>query len=693
MAKYKKTFNNFSFNKLSIKGNNQMRFYIVLISVLMASGIFAQTNMNKITPQLNDLLNASMDNDEILVWVFLNDKGDNLSDYFANPETVVSEKSLKRRAKVLQPDNLISTMDLPVNREYISELVSFGFEVKQKSKWLNGVSGYVTKSEVALISQISSVRSLDVVHRFKRDYSIEEDAGNQPQGNSLYKPEGINSFDYGESFTQLNQINVPAVHDLGYTGQGITICSMDAGFDNLAHEVFSSMNIIAMWDFVDNDPDPSQGGSHGTSTLSTIGGFKEGKLIGPAFNSDYILARTEDIYSETPVEEDNWIAALEWADSIGVDVTTTSLSYLEYDPPFTSYTWEDMDGNTALITIAADLAVKLGIVVVNSASNSGYNANHNTLGAPADGDSVITVGAVRSNGERSGFSSVGPTADGRIKPDLMAMGSNVYVARSSTPTSYGNSSGTSFSCPILAGACALMLSVNSNLTPMEVLDFFRQTADHSNNPDNLYGWGIINTLDAVNLIPVPVELISFTGHYFEGTVQLDWSTATEINNLNFEIQRRIINSDVTGEWLLIGFKEGNGTTTEPNHYTYYDDIKNISATRIEYRLKQIDFNGNFEFSNVVMVEVAGLSGYQLFQNYPNPFNPGTSVKYSVPKQSNIKIAVYDIIGNELEILFEGIQQAGVHQIDFNAQSRPSGIYFISMSAENFKKAIKISLMK
>ncbi len=136
-------------------------------------------------------------------------------------------------------DELISEMDLPVNSEYIEKVVSLGFEVKQKSKWFNGVSGYVTKSELGLISQLSTVKSLDVVHKFKKDYSIEEDAGNQPQGNSLYKQNGINSFNYGQSFTQLNQINVPAVHDMGYTGQGITICSMDAGFDNLEFESFT----------------------------------------------------------------------------------------------------------------------------------------------------------------------------------------------------------------------------------------------------------------------------------------------------------------------------------------------------------------------------------------------------------------------------------------------------------------------
>jgi subtilisin family serine protease len=664
-----------------------MKFFIILISILMSVSIFAQTNLSKGTAQLNDLLNASSDEDELLVWVFFNDKGENTANYFINPGSVVSEKSLKRRAKVLPPDELISNMDLPVNSEYIEKVVSLGFKVKQKSKWFNGVSGYITKSELGLISQLSTVKSLDVVDKFRADISVEEDAGNQPQSNSLNKQNGINSYDYGQSFTQMNQINVPAVHDMGYTGAGITICSMDAGFDNLAHEVFDSMSIIAMWDFVDNDPDPSQLGSHGTSTLSTIGGFKEGKLIGPAFDSDFILARTEDISSETPVEEDNWIAALEWADSIGVDVTTTSLSYLEFDPPFQSYTWEDMDGNTMRITIAADLAVKLGIVVVNSASNEYSHPTHNTLWGPADGDSVITVGAVTSSGDRSIFSSVGPTVDGRIKPDLMAMGSGVYVARSSSPTSYGSSNGTSFSCPILAGAAALVLQVDPTLTPMEVLDLFRQTASQSNNPDRFMGWGIINTLATIQLIPVPVEITLFSGNYANGAVHLEWTTATETNNYGFEVQKRYDNTS----YEKIGFVPGNGTTINGMQYSYEDN--GLLAGRVYYRLKQLDFNGDFEYSNEIMVEVINLTDYQLFQNYPNPFNPSTSIKYSVPAQSKIKISLYDIIGNEVSTLFEGVQESGVHDINLTADNLPSGVYFVSMTAENFSKAIKITLMK
>jgi subtilisin family serine protease len=576
-----------------------MKNLIITFALMFSITGFAQHQVDKISNNLDVVLNNTAENEEVHIWVFFTDKGNNLTEYFNNPTTVVSEKSLQRRAKVLDKNSLISFTDLPVNENYVNELQNSGFKVKHRTKWFNGVSGWATKQVIEELTNLSYVQEMDIVHKYKTDYSVEEEESENTSLNNenLSKPGSINSFNYGDSFTQLNQITVPAVHDLGYTGQGITICSMDAGFDNLAHEVFSSMNIIAMWDFVDNDPDVSQGGSHGTSTLSTLGGFKEGQLIGPAFGSDFILARTEDIYSETPIEEDNWIAAVEWADSIGVDVTSTSLSYLDYDPPHTSYTWEDMDGNTARITIAADLAVKWGIFVVNSASNSGYHPDHNTLGAPADGDSVITVGAVDGSGARASFSSVGPTVDGRIKPDLMAMGSGVYVARSSSPTSYGYSGGTSFSCPILAGASALILSVDPTLTPMELLDLLRQTASQSANPDRLMGWGIINTLDVVNSL------------------------------------------------------------------------------------------------NPTIVENEVPDNFYILRNYPNPFNPSTKVQFSVPQQSDVKITLHDMLGRELELLFNDKVDAGMQEFVVDAGNLASGVYLIRMIAGSSNKTIKISLIK
>ncbi len=464
---------------------------------------FANSQIDKVSNRLKAKIQAEVSSEPHLVWIYFTDKGNDLQKFYSNPESVVSEKSLKRRYKVLSKNKAIDFLDLPVNEDYIDQLLSAGFIFKHRSKWFNAVSGFAYKNQINEISVLPFVKKIDIVEKFstrKDDVELIE-LELKPELIKSSEPEGINSFNYGPSLTQMDQIKVPAVHNLGYTGQGITICLMDAGFSNLSHEAFSSMNIIAMWDFVDNDPDVS-GHYHGTGTLSTIGGFKEGQLIGPAFSSDYILARTEnDPASETPLEEDNWIAALEWADSIGVDVTSTSLVYLTFDSPYTSYTWEDMDGNTARITIASDLAAGKGIVVVNSAGNSGLNTSHNTLNAPADGDSVITIGAVTSSGIRSSFSSVGPTVDGRIKPDLMAMGSSVYMASAYSTADYSYANGTSFSCPLVAGVCAVLLSADSNLTPMEIRAIFRTTSSNSLDPNREYGWGIVNALEAFNNLP------------------------------------------------------------------------------------------------------------------------------------------------------------------------------------------------
>ncbi len=379
---------------------------------------------------------------------------------------------------------------------------------------------------------------------------------------------------------------------------------MDAGFDLLSHQAFSSMNIIATWDFVNGDPNvQNQGdmgdGSHGTSTLSLIGGFYEGELIGPAFGADFILAKTENTDSETPIEEDNWIAAMEWADSIGVDVTSTSLSYLDYDPPYPSYTWEDMDGNTARITNGADYAVYIGIFVANSAGNAGYNPNHNTLGAPADGDSVMAIGSVTSSGARSSFSSVGPTSDGRIKPDLMAMGSNDYVACNSSNSCYSDwGSGTSWSCPLAAGAAALLLQVSPNLTPMQLASVLKNTASNSTSPNNLYGWGIINTYAAVQ------------------------SIVTGVNN----------------------------TTETPEDY-------------------------------------------YILQNYPNPFNPSTKIRFAIPEKSQVKLALYDVLGRELAIILDEELNPGVKEVELNGSDLSSGIYMVRMITNNYQQTIKITLLK
>jgi subtilisin family serine protease len=488
--------------------------YLIFFILLLTTSVFTQTPVEKFSEEIKSIIQN--ENQEHLVWIYFTDKGTDFESYLINPETVISKQSVVRREKVLAKKNIIDFSDIPVNQNYIDKIISSGFRVKHKSKWFNAVSGYATSDELKKISELSFIKNIDVVRKFKNQRIDIDETKIYSVNKTNWQPEGVHTYNYGASYTQSAISNIPQVHDLGYKANGITICLMDAGFANLSHEVFQNMNIIAMYDFVAGST--TMGGHpHGTATLSLIGGFKEGQLVGPAFGANFILARTEnDPASETPQEEDNWIAAMEWADSIGVDVTSTSLGYLTFDPPYKSYTWQDMDGNTTIITKGADIAASKGIVVVNSTGNSGYDPNHNTLGAPADGDSVITIGSVDASGKRAYYSSVGPTVDGRIKPDLMAMGMGTYIALTSSPTAYTISAtgGTSYACPIAAGVAALLLSVNPSLTQMEVRDILRQTASNSSNPDNLIGWGIVDALAAVNLVLTDVKEETFPDNYF-----------------------------------------------------------------------------------------------------------------------------------------------------------------------------------
>lgn len=548
------------------------KIVLSIILFFICTTIFSQNINPKYSKHLEIQIQNISNNDKILVWIYLSNKGSNIQQYFNNPKTVVSERSIKRRAKVKPIDKLIDYSDIPISQEYVEKLNELGIKIKHKSKWLNAVSCYVTKGMLNELQTKNFVKKLDEVKIYRReiiDYDLDD---NHKSSNNELQPTNINAnnYDYGQSFAQSDMMNVPAVHDLGYTGQGVLICVMDAGFDRLTHESFSTMNIVATKDFVNGDEDVEDGddmgeGSHGTSTLSQIGGFKEGEIIGTAFGSDFILAKTENTESETTAEEDNWVAAAEWADSIGADLFSTSLGYIGFDGGG-GYTYNDMDGSTSIITIAADLAVGKGIVVFNSAGNEGFNSTHNTLGAPADGDSVIAIGAVDASRNRASFSSVGLTADGRIKPDLMAMGSGTWAASRTNNTSYRSFSGTSASCPIAAGVGALLLEKNPSLTPIEIRTILRNTADNSNNPNKLYGWGIIDALGAMNEVP---SVLLETKIFLEGTYNSSLSEMTDSLNLVLpktspysENPRTIFNiPNNIVDWVLVELRESdNGNT-------------------------------------------------------------------------------------------------------------------------------------
>jgi hypothetical protein len=482
---------------------------IVLALTLVAGQPALSTD--KIGSRLNAVMNASSSGDEIVAWVYFADKGSHELMKSAVPRSVVSERSLRRRMKVRAENELVDYTDLPVEERYVDEVTARVIRLRQRSKWFNSVSVVATKDQISELQTFPFVSSIELVARWPRSYDSEEGTDAQEGGTlpPTLKPEGVNDLNYGGSLNQVQMVNVPNVHNTGNYAQGVLVCVLDNGVRLLNHQAFDSMSIIAMYDFVDHKvsvvPNNTNTGfgSHGVNTLSLIGGYKPGTLIGPAFGADFILARTENDSSETPVEEDNWAAAIEWADSIGVDVTSTSLGYLDYDFPYPSWTWEDMDGNSTVITRAADMAVARGIVVLNSAGNNGSNPSRNTLGAPADGDSVLAVGALISSGTRASYSSVGPTTGtpARIKPDIMAQGSNPVYASGSNPTVFSSSGGgTSYSCPIAAGVAALVINARPNASAMQVINALKATASNAGTPNNLIGWGTIDAVAAINYI-------------------------------------------------------------------------------------------------------------------------------------------------------------------------------------------------
>jgi serine protease AprX len=468
-----------------------------VLALALCAGVAVSQFLAPIGPLLDRSYAQMTRSDEVIAWVYFKDKGVAAQQKLnVSPDTYLSQRAIARRARALGTAQIIDMQDVPVDPSYAAGVGRLARKMRHEIKWFNAVSVVATKAQLEQIRALPFVSMVDAVARYRSSGAIENTGRPVPVQSGQSDIPTL--YNYGSSLTQNQQINTVTAHNNGVTGAGVLVGVLDAGFPDLAHPALSTRPILARYDFVANSPILGTNSTHGQETFSTIGGYAEGNLIGPAFGASFVLAVTEDVNSETPIEEDNWARGIIWADSIGIDVSSTSLGYNTMDSPWPSYTWQDMNGVNPVITRAADRAAALGIVVVNSAGNDGDNSSHNTLGAPADGFNVITAGAVSSSGSRVSFSSVGPTADGRIKPDIMAMGSGVTVAYGSS--SYSTADGTSFSCPLSAGVAALVLSGNPtfNLTPYQVREAMRQTASRSTNPDRLMGWGILNAWNAIN---------------------------------------------------------------------------------------------------------------------------------------------------------------------------------------------------
>jgi len=490
--------------------------------------------------------------------IFFTDKAD-VANSIANPQTILTPKAVARKQKFSIP---IGETDVPVNENYITSLKSQpGITVKSKSKWFNMAHVIGSQTDIQALSGLSFVSRIEFADR-----SLNPPPATQQPSKFHDKKEVLVNFNYGTSANQVQMLNMHLLHQQDFTGEGVTIAVMDGGFPGVGTLLaFDRMRLagklIGGYDFVGRNPDflAFTGDDHGTTVLSTMAAFVDGQLIGTAPDAFYYLFRTEDVSSETPVEESYWVEAAERADSLGVDVINTSLGYSTFDDARYNYSPAEMDGQTAFITKGSDIAFDKGMMVVNSAGNSGNDSTWRIVTAPADGFKVLAVGAVDASGNVASFSSRGPSADGRIKPDVVAKGQGVLVVNASN--SVVSINGTSFSSPIMAGSVASLWQALPDKSNVEITNIIKESSSIFSSPNNDLGFGIPdfsaalnNALSVADFNPIQIKIfpnpvrhfltISFDGNFQKSVFQIFDLLGRNVKSV--VLTKNISNIDLTG---------------------------------------------------------------------------------------------------------------------------------------------------
>ena len=446
-------------------------------------------------------------------WVkFTNKNGTPYS--IANPNAFLTGASVVRRLFYNKP---IDNTDLPVSPVYIQAVAAVpNVTVVYASKWINGlvisVSNTIALNTINTFSFVTNSTPVSI-YRLSNIKVADEPVKYHQRAEAVSTP----STYYGGSFWQNKQLGVECLHSLGYRGQGMTIAVLDAGFSNVdINTVFDSLRnrngILGTRDFVSGGNSVYEDDQHGAMVLSCMAAIKPNIILGSAPMANYWLLRTEEAATEKIIEEYNWIRGAEFADSVGADILTTSLGYTTFDIPSQNHTFADLTGQVSKMSIASTMAARKGMFVLNSAGN-GNGGPWPKIGIPADADSICSVGAIDSLYNVTGFSSLGPTADGRIKPDLVARGGKAWVSFPNGSCGYSN--GTSFSCPILAGAVACFWQAHKTYNNQKVLDTLKHTASFSLTPNNSRGWGTTNMclIPPIVIVPASVNEYKNTDDY------------------------------------------------------------------------------------------------------------------------------------------------------------------------------------
>ncbi|MFM2327573.1 MAG: hypothetical protein RIR31_1775, partial [Bacteroidota bacterium] len=514
----------------------------------------------------------------------LKDKGTNTYS-ISTPSQYLTNRAIQRRARY---SIAIDSLDLPVTARYIDSIRLAGaVTILNSSKWLNQVA--IQTNDAAALSKINSFPFVlnstpagAVGLPAPAAINKQLDIPNNLLPYTPAPPQFVNDyFSYGQSFGQIHIHNGEFLHNHGFSGQGMQMAVIDAGFLNyLAIPTFDSIRnnnqILGTWDFVTGNASVNEDHPHGTYCLSIIAANMPGTFVGTAPKTSFYLYRSEDAATEYPIEEQNWAAAAERADSLGVDICSTSLGYFTFDNPIFNHTYANMDGNTTMIANAADIAAKKGMLIVAAAGNEGNSSWHYII-TPADADSTLAVGAVNTSGVVGSFSSYGPSSDGQIKPSVAAVGVGAIVANTTTglPVS-GN--GTSFACPNMAGLSTCLWQAFPEVNNMSIITALQQSANKANSPDDRTGYGIPDMKKAFVLLIKKLYTQQVTVTNCKANLQ--WTAKTD-SSITITVERKLATDN---NYTTVNTQLSTGAFVSGN-FTYTDDLANISSTVIKYRLK------------------------------------------------------------------------------------------------------------
>jgi hypothetical protein len=620
----------------------------------------------------------------------------------------LTERAMRRRAKVLPSDSLVSTDDLPLFGPYIDAITATGAVIFQRSRWLNTVM--VRTDSATYFDRLVRLPFLDSA-RIARTYRVPKDPMEKPSltdnigpGTPPWSPTSSCITDhYGFSAVQNRLIDLDAAHEIGIAGDGVLVGILDAGFNHMRPRSLHNARVIAEHDFVfgdDNAADePGENGAetHGTDVMSIIGAWLPDTLVGGAPQVSFVLAKTEDIRSEKNIEEDNFVAGLEWVEAQGADVTNTSLGYTTFDTPEQGHPYEDLNGHTAFASRGLNHCVSLGVVCVVAAGNEG--GKYNYVSVPAEADSAIAAAAVDSTEAVATFSSRGFSGRARIKPDVAALGVRNWVADHSDSTRLKQGQGTSYASPMVTASVALILSARPSLTPYQVRQLLYHTSSHALNPDTAVGYGVVNIGRALQelsrtlpVVGTPTAIlegdaisISAWSEYHGELPQSETPPTDDGRYLELTLSRpgaqgrtmRVTAQPVSGLAHWIFPRTIGDHRLVPGDSVLLRFSSSITGDSIRTYALLLTGDGSLPASTLCFKPLAAATG--ISAPVPNPFSGMTSIQFQINERAPVTLAIYNALGDEVARLIDGATlDPGIYRVPFVPSALAAGAYYYTL---------------